>query len=478
MPWLYTLGGAVLALALSLVPLAGLDADLEYMPSIVDRLQLGGLLVAIWPWFLGGRAAARLSRWRKAAFAGTVVLSAASTAAFGSAMMEVLLPRQAMVLAVSGAGGAAALWWLCDRLRQHGAMGGTMTVLAGLLILDLPRLAYAIGASLGDGEQPLIVALSALALAGPGLLGFLLWRRLPARPPDWLPVKHPVELVLLPLAAAELAIGLRSAAPGLPYWIDALAMVAVTVAIAHLTRADTRGLPSLALSGGLLSLVSLGGVGLGLVDTKDVLATRYVDGPLEGIHSVRVLCTAPGADLAEMDRMRERMKALRIEGDVQLLDDMVQLELLEIAEPSEVVAILTAPNRFEIRAESDDPVLTVADCVGCVPVPLGPPILTNTHIADAVMTFGFDDRPVVMLEFTSDGKATFAQITRELVGQRIGLMLDGQLLSAPVVMEPITGGTAQITSGDASVDEAQITATLLSLEPLESDWVVRDIQEL
>lgn len=62
--------------------------------------------------------------------------------------------------------------------------------------------------------------------------------------------------------------------------------------------------------------------------------------------------------------------------------------------------------------------------------------------------------PVVLLDFNKEGEELFASITRENVGARLGIFLDGSLLSAPVIREEISGGTAQI-SGNFTVEEAQ-----------------------
>lgn len=62
--------------------------------------------------------------------------------------------------------------------------------------------------------------------------------------------------------------------------------------------------------------------------------------------------------------------------------------------------------------------------------------------------------PVVLLDFNKEGEELFASITRENVGSRLGIFLDGSLLSAPVIREEIAGGTAQI-SGNFTIEEAQ-----------------------
>ncbi|MGI6278443.1 MAG: protein translocase subunit SecD [Patescibacteria group bacterium] len=64
------------------------------------------------------------------------------------------------------------------------------------------------------------------------------------------------------------------------------------------------------------------------------------------------------------------------------------------------------------------------------------------------------NQPVVTLEFTSQGKDKFAQITQEVRGQILAIFLDEVPLSFPVVEEPITQGQALI-SGDFSLEEAK-----------------------
>lgn len=64
------------------------------------------------------------------------------------------------------------------------------------------------------------------------------------------------------------------------------------------------------------------------------------------------------------------------------------------------------------------------------------------------------NKPVVGLNFTNEGRDLFAKITREHVGDYIGIFLDGQLLSYPVVNEEIPDGRAQIT-GTFTDDEVQ-----------------------
>jgi len=67
---------------------------------------------------------------------------------------------------------------------------------------------------------------------------------------------------------------------------------------------------------------------------------------------------------------------------------------------------------------------------------------------------GFSNEPLVMVDFNDEGKALFATLTRENVGKHLAIFLDGEVISEPVIREPIEGGTAVI-SGGFTPDEAR-----------------------
>lgn len=67
---------------------------------------------------------------------------------------------------------------------------------------------------------------------------------------------------------------------------------------------------------------------------------------------------------------------------------------------------------------------------------------------------------VVSIAFDRQGAQLFGQLTSRLVGQPLGIALDGQIISSPNVNEPILQGTAQI-SGDFTAQAAQDLAIQL-----------------
>ncbi len=81
--------------------------------------------------------------------------------------------------------------------------------------------------------------------------------------------------------------------------------------------------------------------------------------------------------------------------------------------------------------------------------------LTGRMVGRASVQFNTTtNQPMVGLDFTSDGRELFDKITKNHVGDYVGIFLDGALIEAPVVREEIPNGQAQI-SGSFTLDQAQ-----------------------
>ena len=75
----------------------------------------------------------------------------------------------------------------------------------------------------------------------------------------------------------------------------------------------------------------------------------------------------------------------------------------------------------------------------------------------------FDQRtgePIVNFKFNISGARKFGTATQENVGRRFAIVLDNEVISAPVIREPILGGSGQI-SGNFTVESANNLAILL-----------------
>lgn len=81
--------------------------------------------------------------------------------------------------------------------------------------------------------------------------------------------------------------------------------------------------------------------------------------------------------------------------------------------------------------------------------------LTGRYLKKATLEFNQTTyEPVVSIEFDEEGSQLFETITESNIGKTIAIYLDGQILSAPVVNEPILGGRATIT-GQFTPQEAK-----------------------
>src|SRR5690606_33586855 len=71
------------------------------------------------------------------------------------------------------------------------------------------------------------------------------------------------------------------------------------------------------------------------------------------------------------------------------------------------------------------------------------------------------NQTIVSFELNRTGARTFERVTAQHVGDRIAIVLDNRVYSAPVVNERIAGGRGQIELGQAPLQEANDLALVL-----------------
>ena len=98
--------------------------------------------------------------------------------------------------------------------------------------------------------------------------------------------------------------------------------------------------------------------------------------------------------------------------------------------------------------------------------------IKGDQLTNAQQTFEQqNNRPVVSITFDQAGGAKFAKLTSENVGKPFAIILDGKVISAPNINEPILGGSAQI-SGNFTVESANQLAISLRSGALPVDLKV------
>ncbi len=88
------------------------------------------------------------------------------------------------------------------------------------------------------------------------------------------------------------------------------------------------------------------------------------------------------------------------------------------------------------------------------------PILDGSMLTDARVAFDESNQPIISFELNSEGAKIFGNFSGDNVGNRMAVVLDGVVYSAPVIRERIGGGSGQI-SGSFTMNEASDVAIAL-----------------
>ena len=169
-----------------------------------------------------------------------------------------------------------------------------------------------------------------------------------------------------------------------------------------------------------------------------------------GTHVVLEAVDTPEATVNE-DAVQRVVKIIeRRVNELGLTEPIIQrqgerriiVELPGVKDPDAAIALLGKTALMEFKDES------------------GTTVLTGKDLKDAKAEIDQSNRNLVSIEFTDAGAKAFGALTAKNVGKQISILLDKQVLTSPVVNEPIPGGKAIIT-GNRSIEEAQNLAILL-----------------
>lgn len=156
--------------------------------------------------------------------------------------------------------------------------------------------------------------------------------------------------------------------------------------------------------------------------------------------------------------------------------DRIQVQVPGLQDPSRLKALLGQTAKLTFRLV--DPTMSAQQALQGRP-PAGteilysqdqPPVpylieqrilVAGEDLTDAQPSFDTNTRePVVTFRFNTNGARRFAEATQANVGRPFAIILDNQVISAPVIREPILGGSGQI-SGNFTVQQANDLSILL-----------------
>jgi preprotein translocase subunit SecD len=170
-----------------------------------------------------------------------------------------------------------------------------------------------------------------------------------------------------------------------------------------------------------------------------------------------------------IDETGTREASIRRQGDTRVL---VQVPGLD--DPEQLKRLLGKTAKLTFRfvvedASPDGPVpagaeVLLSDDAGATGLPRRYVVnkrvmVDGANLTDAQPTFQ-DGLPVVSFSFDTSGAKRFGEATQQNVGKLFAIVLDGKVISAPVIRSPILGGNG-IISGDFQLEEVQELALLL-----------------
>jgi preprotein translocase subunit SecD len=209
----------------------------------------------------------------------------------------------------------------------------------------------------------------------------------------------------------------------------------------------------------------------------DNFAVAEADGPVVRLTPTPAALAdaAKSADEQTIGVLNHRLEGLKIKATAHAgSDDTVVVALPPQDDIARLKAVLVAPGRLSLRLV--DASVSVDDAKrGKLPLESellsgvdGTPyliekriVMPGDNLTDAEASF--DQRtnePVVSFHFNPAGTRQFARVTGENVGRPMAIVLDGVALAVPVIREPITGGSGQI-SGGFTLERANDLAVML-----------------
>ncbi|SNS81996.1 protein translocase subunit SecD [Tropicimonas sediminicola] len=95
-------------------------------------------------------------------------------------------------------------------------------------------------------------------------------------------------------------------------------------------------------------------------------------------------------------------------------------------------------------------------------------VVTGEELTNAQPSFDQNGRPAVSFQFNPSGARKFGDYTRDNVGSPFAIVLDNEVISAPVIQDHIPGGSGIIT-GQFSIEQSNELAVLLRAGALPAE---------
>jgi preprotein translocase subunit SecD len=226
----------------------------------------------------------------------------------------------------------------------------------------------------------------------------------------------------------------------------------------------------------IVSLTSVGGTDIEVSSRDDLLIVTLSEAERLAMDQ-RTMAQVLEIVRRRIDEVGTREPSIQRQGSDRVL---IQVPGIGSAEELKTIIGTTAQLTFQpvVRIASDanatagpgNEVLPGADGDDAFYVLERAPVVTGEDLVDAQPAFDQNGQPSVTFRFNPAGGRKFGDFTAENIGRPFAIVLDDEVISAPVIQAHISGGSGQIT-GNFDVAESTNLAVLLRAGALPAELV-------
>jgi preprotein translocase subunit SecD len=139
-------------------------------------------------------------------------------------------------------------------------------------------------------------------------------------------------------------------------------------------------------------------------------------------------------------------------------DDRITVELPDVTDPEAIRKLIGSTGQLVFV-----PTGTNSPAKDSLIDPTLPALFSGDQVDGSKVAPGFDQTTgerTVVFELKSDGAKKFGDYSKANVGQYFAIVLDGRVVSAPVIREPITDGRGQISGSFTTAEQQLLVNTL------------------